>query len=333
MQKKKIIILGSTGHVGSYMTLYAKDYFADNGFEIIASGRRKEANCFAEIGVQYISVDMTKAEDFNNLPQEDVYAVIHLAAEIPAYMDGYEPKKYLDSIIYGTYNVLEYCRKANVDRLLFSTSCFDVWEYPKDKVIMPNDPLNYSYTGDHAMYVICKNTAIELMEHYHQEYGLKTFVFRFPTIYSYSSNQYYYPKGVKTLRPLYQMINKAMKGEDLECWGDPNYSKDMIHVRDVSQMFFKAILADRDHGLYNCGTGIPVRLEDQLKAIIKVFSPVDNPSKIVYRPEKPSGGGLLMNVDNAKEELGYEPEVDVVGLFEDYKNEMKIDRFLELRGK
>ena len=40
-----------------------------------------------------------------------------------------------------------------------------------------------------------------------------------------------------------------------------------------------------------------------------------------------------MNVDNAKEELGYEPEVDVVALFEDYKNEMKIDRFLELRGK
>ena len=124
-----------------------------------------------------------------------------------------------------------------------------------------------------------------------------------------------------------------MKGEDLECWGDPNYSKDMIHVRDVSQMFFKAILADRDHGFYNCGTGNPVRLEDQLKAIIKVFSPADNPSKIVYRPEKPSGGGLLMNVDNAKEELGYEPEVDVVGLFEDYKNEMQLDRFLELRGK
>lgn len=331
--KKKVIILGATGHVGSYMTLYAKDFFADKGMEVIASGRRDKADVFPQMGIQYIPVDMTKVEDFDKLPQDNVHAVIQLAAEIPAYMDGYEPKKYIDSIIYGTYNVLEYCRKAKVDRLLFSTTCFDVWEYPKNKTIMPDDPLNYSYTGDHAVYVICKNSAIEMMEHYHQEYGLKTFVFRFPTIYSYSSNQYYYPKGVKTLRPIYQMINKAINGEDLECWGDPNYSKDMVHVRDVSQMFFKAVLADRDKGFYNCGTGIPVRLEDQLKAIIKVFSPADNPSKIIYCPDKPSGGGLLMNVDNAKEELGYKPEIDVVALFQDYQKEMELDRFVELRGK
>jgi UDP-glucose 4-epimerase len=40
-----------------------------------------------------------------------------------------------------------------------------------------------------------------------------------------------------------------------------------------------------------------------------------------------------MNVDNAKEELGYEPKYDVVALFEDYKKEMEIDRFAELRMK
>jgi len=85
---KKIIILGATGHVGSYMTLYAKEYFKDKGFEIIASGRRKVANVFPKMGVEYIPCDITKPEDFENLPQEDVYAVIQLAAEIPAYMDG-----------------------------------------------------------------------------------------------------------------------------------------------------------------------------------------------------------------------------------------------------
>lgn len=38
-----------------------------------------------------------------------------------------------------------------------------------------------------------------------------------------------------------------------------------------------------------------------------------------------------MDISNAKEELGYEPKYDVRALFEDYKEEMKLDRFKELR--
>ena len=32
--------------------------------------------------------------------------------------------------------------------------------------------------------VIAKNTMLEMMKHYYAQYGLKNFVFRFPTIYS-----------------------------------------------------------------------------------------------------------------------------------------------------
>jgi UDP-glucose 4-epimerase len=129
------------------------------------------------------------------------------------------------------------------------------------------------------------------------------------------------------------MIDLAMKGEPIELWGDPNYSKDMVHVYDCAQMICKAVEADRETGFYNVGTGIPVTLQQQIEAIIKVFSPKDHPSQIVYRPEKPCGGGFLMNVDNAKAELGYEPKYDVVSLFENYKEEMAINRFAELRMK
>lgn len=34
-----------------------------------------------------------------------------------------------------------------------------------------------------------------------------------------------------------------------------------------------------------------------------------------------------------KMNLDYEPKYDVVKLFENFKEEMKVDRFLELRGK
>lgn len=331
---KKIIVFGATGNVGSYFTKYAEEYVREKDYQVIASGKRPKAEVFKEMGVEYIPVDIAKQEEFERLPSDDVYAVVLLAAVIPAYMDGYHPEQYLDSIIKGTFHVLEYCRRVHADRLLYSTSCFDVWEYPSGTVIKPDMPRNFSYTGDHAVYIISKNTSIELIEHYHQEYGLKTFIFRLPTVYSYSPNHYIYPNGIKTLRPLYKCIFNAMEGKPLEIWGDPNYAKDMLHVYDLAQMFCKAIeVQNLNKGFYNCGTGIPVTLQQQMEAIIQVFCPEGHKSEIVVRRDKIAGGGLLMDVQNAKDELGYEPVYDVVRLFENYKEEMRLDRFAELRNR
>ena len=328
--KKKILILGATGNTGSFLVDYALHYFNAEEYEIIASGRRK-TSFFKEKGIEYYPVDITIENDFSILPQEGVYAVMLLAAQIPSYMNEYKPKKYVDSIITGAFNVLEYCRKCKVDRIIYTQTVFDVSSYPHDLIIQPNVNRNFSYVGDHAVYVISKNTAIEFIEHYYQEYGLKKFIFRLPTIYSYSPYPYYFPNGVKTMRPVYQMINKAINSEPIEIWGDPNYAKDMVHVNDFSQMLCKAVEVNKKDGFYNVGTGIPVTLEEQIRTIISVFSPKENPSQVVYRPEKPSTGGFLMDITNAKEELGYEPIYDCRELFEDYKKEMKLNKFMELR--
>lgn len=328
---KKIIIFGATGNVGSYLVKYASEFFAGTDYEVIASGRRK-TNIFDEFGVEYIDIDIMCPMDFEKLPLDDVHAVIMLAAVIPSYMSNYSAGTYLNTNIVGTYNVLEYCKKVKADRILFSTTVFDISLYAEPGVVLkPDMPKNFSYKGDHAAYVISKNTAVELIEHYHQEYGLKKFIFRFPTIYEYSPYQYYFPNGVKTIRPLYKSINNAMNSLPLEIWGDPGYSKDMVHVYDCSQMICKAVTVERENGFYNVGTGIPVSLQEQCEAIIEVFSPKDNPSEIIYHPDVPNGGGFLMDITNAKEELGYEPKYTVKMLFEDYKYEMQFDRFKELR--
>ena len=330
---KKVIIFGATGNVGSYVLKYAREYFDPNEFEVIASGRRK-TDFFAKRGIPYYSVDLSKKEDFDILPKEDVYAIIYLAATIPSYMDNYNPEQYIMSNIIGAFNILEYCRKTHADRILFSTTVFDISLSAGDgNVLKPDLKQNFSYKGDHAVYVISKNTALELIEHYHQEYGLKKFIFRFPTIYNYSSYHYYYPNGVKTLRPVYRMIENAKKGDPIELWGDPEYAKDMVYVDDCAQMLCKAVEVNREEGFYNVGTGIPVTLKEQIETIIKVFSPKDHMSEIIYRPEKIAGGGFLMDVENAKKELGYEPKYSCEMLFREYKKEMEIDRFKELRRR
>ena len=122
------------------------------------------------------------------------------------------------------------------------------------------------------------------------------------------------------------------KGETLEVWGNPLYSKDMVHVNDFSQMLCRAVIVDKEEGFYNVGTGNPITIEEQIKTIVDVFSSPDNRSEIVYHPEKKVSGGFLMDVSNAKEELGYEPKYSFRDLMEDYKKEMEIKRFAELRN-
>lgn len=329
--KKKIIVFGATGNVGSYLFKYATEYFNKNEYEIIASGRRK-TDFFTKRGYEYYSVDISKAEELDILPTDNVYAVMLLASEIPSYMDKYDASKYLNSIVIGGYNVLEYCRKNHVDRILYTQTVFDISLY-EHKILKPDLKPNFSYKGDHAMYVIAKNTMLEMMKHYHAQYGLKNFVFRLPTIYSYSPFPFYYPNGVKTMRPVYQMIEKAMKGEPIEVYGDGSYAKDMVHVYDFSQELCKAVEADIDGGIYNVGTGVPVTIKEQIETIVDVFSPKDKKSSIVMRPDKVCSGGFLMDIENAKKELGYEPKYSCRDLFEDYKKEMEIKRFAELRMK
>lgn len=119
------------------------------------------------------------------------------------------------------------------------------------------------------------------------------------------------------------MIEKAQNGEPLEIWGDPHYAKDMVHVYDFSQMLCKAVEVKRDTGFYNVGTGIPVTIEEQILTIIDVFSPKAHPSPVIYRPDKVCGGGFLMDINNAKNELNYTPLYDCRRLLEDYKKKWK----------
>lgn len=148
---------------------------------------------------------------------------------------------------------------------------------------------------------------------------MKKFVFRFPTIYSYSPYPYYFPNGVKTERPVYQMIEKAMKGEPIEVYGDGTYSKDMVHVYDCAQELCKAVLANVDGGVYNVGTGIPVTIKEQIETIIEVFLRKIIRRKLSCARIKFVVAASLMDIENAKRDLGYQPKYSCKDLFEDYK--------------
>ena len=300
---KKIIVFGATGNIGAYFTSYCKENLDAEAYEVIAVGRRK-TDFFEKNGISYVNVDICKDEDFAALPTEDIYAVVNAAGLLPAYLKEYDPFAYVETNIKGGLRVLEYARKTNADRVLYTQTWAEQAGYwGKEEVLSPDLPRKLLYTGDHAFYAITKTMIVETMEHYKQEYGVKNFV------------------------------DKASKGEPIEMWGDPDAFKDILYIKDLCQMMFKALFAKVNGGTYNAGTGVRTTLREQIEGMVEVFSPRDNKSVIVEKPDKNSFVSFVMDIDNAKRELGYEPEFTYIKYLEDYKREQELRRFDELWRK
>lgn len=327
MEKKKIIVLGSAGNLGMYFIDYLNEKLDMEKYEIIATGTKDEYP-FEFYKGKYVKLDITKVDDFEKLPKENVQAVVDFAGVLPAYLSKDDPNKYIDVNIKGTLNVLEYCRKVKADRIIYTQTWADLNGYLKEKKPLKPDLLRKPiHTGDHAIYTVTKCAAVDLIECYHQMYGLKNFIFRLPNIYLYSPEMYYYVNGEKKYISYRYMIQRAINGETLEMWGNPELGKDIIYVKDLCQMIFKSLFVDRETGTYNAGTGIKTTMREQIEGIVKVFSPKENPSKIIECPEKKDCDDFVMDITNAKEELGYEPEYDYIAYLEDYKKEMELNRF------
>lgn len=121
---KKILVFGASGDTGRYFVNYFLENYAGSEYEVIALGTR-DTDYFKQIGVEYIKIDITNKVDFDLLPK-NVYAVVDLAGLMPARMRGYNPYKYIDVNIVGNLNILEFCRKNHVDRILFAQSFGDI---------------------------------------------------------------------------------------------------------------------------------------------------------------------------------------------------------------
>ncbi len=322
---KKILVFGASGDTGRYFVNYYLDHYDGNEYEVVAVGTR-ETDYFEHLNVSYYQVDISNKEDFEKLPK-NVYAVVDLAGAMPARMKGYDPQKYIDVNITGTLNILQYCKKNNVDRILFAQSFGDIKDYGENEIVLKaNMERRFSFTSDHTIYVMTKNFAVDMIENFHQMYGLKRFIFRLPTIYLYSPIDYYYVDG-KVRKIGYRiLIDKALAGDTIEVWGDASRPKDMVYVKDFCQMLYKACFVDRETGYYNVGTGVGTTLLEQIQGMIDVFGKEGHKSEIIMKPDMPNAPQYIMDITPAREELGYEPKYDYISMLQDFKIEMEKDK-------
>lgn len=320
---KKILILGANGTIGHYLV----DYFSVHNMEHdikILSGDLK-CSKFLSLHSEFHRIDVRDKNTFSSLPN-DIYAIIDLATVMPARMDGFSASKYVETNVLGTTNVLDYCRENQVDRLLFAQTFGDILAYAEENPILSNamSPKT-DYKDSKSIYITTMDTAVELIKCYHTLFGQKAFLFRLPTIYSWNFIRYY-ENGKETREGYHLLMEQASKGEDIHVWGDPYRKKDMVYVKDLAQMFYKATFVDRDYGFYNVGTGIGTTLLDQIKGYVEVFGG-GKKSRILFSPEKRNAPQYIMDITSAVNDLGYKPKYDFISMLKDIKREAELDRF------
>ncbi|AFI83929.1 NAD(P)-dependent oxidoreductase [Methylophaga nitratireducenticrescens] len=309
---RKILVIGATGSLGKVVTENLSLQYEVTGTYCHSKHDERITN------IRYLKLDVTDKFDFEKL--EHVYdCIVLISGAMPATMHGYQPQKYIDVNITGTLNTLEFCKKTKVRKMIFVMSFSDVaGSFYSGIPITTEQPRSLAMTGDHAVYGISKATACDLIEHYHQEYGLQTVIFRIPTVYCADDNVNYFVDGSKRTKAYVQMIRNVVQYQRIEVWGDPQNAKDMPYVKDFSRLIELAVKSKTAQGLYNAGTGSPVSLEQLVDTIIEIFGE-DNSIEKVFLPEKNSQPNFTFDMSRTRAEFGFVPEYDLRRMFLDIR--------------
>ena len=319
-----ILFTGATGFVGTYLV----DQLVKDGADVLATGRSEAGEAYhKKMGIPFVKLDVTREKDFDKLPQEGVDAVVHLAALLR--IDMWTAKDYLVTNSLGTYNVLEYCRKNNVPKMIYSMTHSDI-NRTKDLIITESTPREFGGSATH--FIVSKIAGANFVESYSREYGIQGITLRLPGIRGYGSRFIAVEGGKFIEAAFHKFIRQALEGRPIELWAHSNVQRDMAYIGDVVRGIICALNAESAVGLYNIGTGKGTTIEEEAKSIVKVFSPPNKTSEIIYRKdiEGIERKSFIYDISKARKDLGYYPRFSCEDAVREYKKEAESGRFKHL---
>lgn len=275
----KILVTGSAGFIGSAVTLR----LIERGDSVIGLDNHnnyyepalKEARIKRFIdhpNYTHIRADLADRTAINNVfdlhqPQR----VVNLAAQAGVRYSLENPSAYIDSNIVGFANVLEGCRKHDVDHLVYAST---------SSVYGANTqlPFSVSQNVDHplSLYAATKKSN-ELMAHsYSHLYGLPTTGLRFFTVYG--------PWGRPDMA-LFKFARAILANEPIKVFNHGKHKRDFTYIDDIVEVLLRVL--DRPakskndwdgtrpdpagslapYRIYNVGNNQPTELMDYISAL------------------------------------------------------------------
>jgi UDP-glucose 4-epimerase len=316
------MVTGAAGSIGTYLV----DKLVEKDVDVLATGFSQGGQAyFEERKISYAQLDITQSKNFYKLPKNKVDAVVHLAALIPERStENTTGEDYLRINALGTYNVLEYCRRNSIKKVVYTTSHYEASNI--QHLPVKETEIDFKYTGDHALYIISKLAGAQYVRHFTEEYGMQGIILRSTSVRGYYHYAGLHKDAVVRKSHWERFIEKAAKGEPIEIWGNPTeHVRDHIYVKDAVDCIIAAINSETAIGRYNMASGVGITFEDEVKSIIKVFSPPNHASKLIYCPEKPNNieRSWIYDISKTKQDLNWSPNYSTEDALRDIKKEME----------
>ena len=238
----KIIVTGGAGFVGSHLIelLVSKKHFPiiiDN----LNSGIYSNIKKFVDFKkAKFIKCDIRNFKKVMQIPKVD--AVIHLAA-IASVVESIDNPIFVNNVnVNGTLNILEFCRKKKIKKLVFTSSAAIYGDYEKNITeISPTIPT--------TVYGSTKLTGEQYCKIYSNLFGINTTILRPFNIYGPRQNNSY--AGV-----ISKFMDRLNDNKSPIIFGDGKQTRDFIHVCDVANAFYLALMyKKKKFDVFNLATG------------------------------------------------------------------------------
>jgi len=300
--KKKIIITGGCGFIGSNLVqyLYRIGSYDITIIDNLSTGYVKYLNSLKNIKI--INADITNFKIINDL-FNNCEIIIHLAA-LGSVIDSIKnPSINFKTNVLGTFNVLECARQKHVDKIIFASTGGAI-------VGNSSPPINEkSLPSPISPYGSSKLCGEAYCSSFSSAYKMNIIALRFSNIigpYSYHKNG------------IIQKYFSAIKSNDgLIVYGDGTASRDYLHVIDVCRAITLIIEKNiNNYNLFHLSSGKETTINQLIALVTKVCN-LENPL-IKYFPDRP--GEIYRTFANnnlAKTAFGFQPTLSLFKAIED----------------
>jgi UDP-glucuronate 4-epimerase len=299
---KNILITGGAGFVGSTLcdrllelglNVINLDNFNDSYNPLI---KRKN------ISSALLNPDYTLVQgDINdkNLLEEifnkyNFETVIHLAALAGVRQSITDPLNYIDVDIKGTVNILEFCKKFKIRKLIFASSSS---VYGRNKPpFKESDPLDLQVSP----YAAAKRSGEIFCRTYNELFGIPTICLRFFTVYG--------PRQRPEMA-IHNFVKRIDEEIELSVFGDGSSYRDYTYIDDIVDGIISSIDYKCNFEIFNLGNSDKVSLNDLIRLIEVKLGKTSNKRYLQSQP----GDVEYTCADLSKSEslLGYKSKIRI----------------------